>query len=115
MLYGKVWGKTEPLLITPMIEVHRIEINPYAYCSMHKHQYKYNMFYVIEGELFIHVKKNDYDLVDITHLRSGDYTTVKPNEFHQFKTEGSPVKALEIYYLESIGEDIIRESVGGFL
>ena len=33
MLQGKVWGKTEQLLITPMIEVHRVHIDPHSYCS----------------------------------------------------------------------------------
>jgi mannose-6-phosphate isomerase-like protein (cupin superfamily) len=113
MLQGKVWGKTEQLLITPMIEVHRVHIDPHSYCSMHKHEFKWNMFYVISGELEIHVRKNDYKLTDITTLHAGDWCSVRPNEFHMFKTNDSPVEALEVYYLEPIKDDIVRESVGG--
>ena len=113
MMQGKVWGETQTLLVTPMIEVHRIMINPGGYCSMHKHEFKWNMFYVTYGELDIHVRKNDYDLVDVTNLTVGQFTSVAPNEYHMFKAREGPASALEIYYLESISKDIIRETVGG--
>jgi mannose-6-phosphate isomerase-like protein (cupin superfamily) len=113
--FGKVWGNTSPLLVTPMIELHRINIEPNAFCSMHKHQFKYNMFYVISGNLEIHVEKSEYSLTDVTKLGPGEFTTVKPNELHMFKTRDDPVLALEIYYLETIGEDIVRSTVGGIV
>ena len=117
MIQGKVWGETKTLLVTPMIEVHRIMINPGGYCSMHKHEFKWNMFYILYGELDIHVRKNDYDLVDVTNLNVADFTCVAPNEYHMFKSreEYDSVIALEIYYLESISKDIIRETVGGII
>lgn len=115
MIQGKVWGETETLLVTPMIEVHRIHINPGGYCSMHKHEFKWNMFYIIYGELDIHVRKNDYDLEDVTNLTVGQFTSVAPNEYHMFKSREGPATALEIYYLESISKDIIRETVGGLI
>jgi mannose-6-phosphate isomerase-like protein (cupin superfamily) len=113
MKQGKIWGTTEPLLITPMIEFHRINIEPFCHCSMHKHEFKYNMFYVIEGKLDIHVRKNNYDLTDITELYQGEFTSVAPNEYHMFQSSEERVEALEIYYLNPISEDIIRETVGG--
>ena len=127
MIQGKVWGMTEALLVTPMIEVHKIIINAGGYCSMHKHEFKWNMFYVLHGEIDIHVRKNEYDLVDVTNLRVGEHTSVAPNEYHMFKHHVPPdeeemvkkwgrpaaAAALEIYYLESISKDIIRETVGG--
>jgi mannose-6-phosphate isomerase-like protein (cupin superfamily) len=113
MKAGKVWGTTDDLLMTPSIEVHKINIEPNTHCSMHKHQFKYNMFYVISGKLEIHVRKNDYDLVDITELKSGEWTTVSPNEYHMFQSKDVDVEALEIYYLGPIFKDIIRETVGG--
>ena len=48
MKAGKIWGDTESLLVTPMIEVHKINVHPYTHCSMHKHKMKWNMFYVIK-------------------------------------------------------------------
>ena len=85
-LQGKVWGQTEELLNTPLIEVHHITINPHMQCSMHKHEFKWNMFYVIEGTLAIDVRKNDYDLVDTTILKAGQWCSVRPNEFHKFRS-----------------------------
>ena len=96
-----------------MIEVHRIKINPHSFCSMHKHEFKWNMFYVVKGQLNIEVRKNDYDLVDVTELYQGQFTSVRPNEYHKFVSKDVPVEALEIYYLNSISDDIIRETVGG--
>lgn len=113
MKQGKVWGQTEELLRTPLIEVHRIHINPHMQCSMHKHNQKWNMFYVIDGELAIDVEKNDYDLVDTTTLGAGEWTSVRPGEYHRFRSLTVPVVALEIYYLEPLFTDIVRKDVGG--
>ena len=70
MKAGKIWGDTESLLVTPMIEVHRINVLPHMHCSMHKHNMKWNMFYVIKGELEIHQKKTDYELIDVTKINN---------------------------------------------
>ena len=35
--------------------------------------------------MIVRVWKNDYDLVDETILGPGDFTQVKPNEYHQFR------------------------------
>ena len=115
MKAGKIWGDTESLLVTPMIEVHKINVHPYTHCSMHKHKMKWNMFYVIKGELEIHSKKEDYDLTDVTKIKEGEWTTVPPGEFHMFQSGEKETEALEIYYLEPISTDIIRQTVGGFV
>ena len=113
MLSGKVWGKTEILLKTPFIEIHRLTINPNSRCSLHKHQYKWNAFYVSTGRLYIEVVKNDYDLIDTTELGPGELMTAKPNEDHRFVTKELGMTGIEIYYPEPLSEDIIRKDVGG--
>ena len=55
----------------------------------------------------------DIDLVDVTTLHPGEYTSVKPGEYHWFETKLNDAEVLEIYYLEPITEDIVRETVGG--
>ncbi len=116
MIQGKVWGSTEPLIVTPLVEIHRINILPEAFCSIHKHNFKYNAFYCISGAMYIDVRKNDYDLVDTTRLGPGDITTVKPGEYHSFETKIVGAVALEIYYLNPIeASDIVRETCGGVL
>lgn len=112
MIYGKVWGSTEPILVTPFIEVHKIATNPGYRCSEHKHEHKWNGFYCVSGLIDINVRKNDYDLIDTTTLSPGMFTTVKPNEYHWFHSKSACV-VLEIYYPEPLRDDIIRTTVGG--
>lgn len=109
---GKVWGVTELLLRSPMIEVHRITVEPNRRCSKHHHERKHNAFYVESGALFIQVWKS-YGLVDETELRAGQIMTVGPGEKHRFVTKDLPAKALEIYYCEPLGLDIVRDDCGG--
>ena len=113
MRLGKIWGTTEPLLVTPTIELHRIQVEPEFKCSEHIHQYKWNAFYCVSSNIKICVRKNDYGLVDITSLRCGDMTTVAPNEYHWFETDAEEgAEVLEIYYPQHIGHDIVRKTVG---
>lgn len=115
MIQGKIWGWTKPLIVTPLVELHQIYVKPNMQCSLHKHEHKWNAFYVMEGMLKIVVEKNDYDLTDITQLKSNELTSVPPGEFHKFQTADLPCYALELYYLEPIGPDIIRKSVGSVI
>lgn len=113
MKSGKVWGTTELLLKTPLIEIHRLDVLPNAHCSLHSHAYKHNAFYVAQGELIIEVEQRDYDLTDITLLGPGEFTTVPPNLNHLFRTGSAGMQGIEIYYLEPLSMDIIRKTVGG--
>jgi len=114
--YGKVWGTTFPLLVTPTIEIHHAFIKGNFKCSEHKHEFKWNGFFCISGTINIHVRKNDYELVDITTLYAGDFTSVRPNEYHWFETsEEDEAEILEIYYPQHITDDIVRKTVGGYI
>ena len=113
MKAGKTWGQTELLLSNPTLELHRIEFSSGKQCSMHCHEHKYNAFLCLEGELAIHVQKNDYDLTDVTILQQGDLCVVPPGEFHRFIAHTDGV-ALEIYWAAHLDvNDIIRKDVGG--
>ena len=112
LINGKVWGNTSALIQNSFVELHRINAKSGYRCSEHKHAHKWNAFYVISGELEIHVRKNDYDLTDVTVLRAGDFTTVRPGEYHWFSCTVD-CAALELYYPEGLSEDIQRKSVGG--
>lgn len=112
MISGKIWGKTELLLANGVLEFHRIEAIAGGKCSKHKHHYKWNGFYVESGHMVIRVWKNDYALVDETHLYAGDFMQVKPGEFHQFEAI-EDTTAFELYWAEFDHNDIQRENVGG--
>lgn len=109
---GKVWGSTQCLFDTNNVEIHRIETNANSYCSKHKHNCKYNAFYVESGKITVKVWKNDYDLVDKTTVVTGEMTTVKPGDYHMFYADEDSV-VYEIYWAESSANDIVRENCGG--
>ena len=111
MKAGKVWGETELIFKNPFIEFHKIWVNYGGYCSTHKHDYKWNLFYVTYGELKIKVHKNNYVLVDETILKAGDFTMVKPGKYHQFEGLKDGV-AFELYWAEFNHDDIKRRTVG---
>jgi quercetin dioxygenase-like cupin family protein len=108
---GKVWGTTQTLINSPVVEVHRIIINKDGYCSQHTHQSKINAFYVISGELEVQRWK-DYGLCDVTTLKAGELSVVPAGEAHRFKAIYR-TEALEIYWSELNHDDIQRSSVGG--
>lgn len=110
---GKVWGMTLPVIVTPLIEIHRIYVKPHMHCSLHAHERKWNAFIVTAGILHIDVHKTDYPLTDTTTIGPGGVTTVAPGEKHQFRTGAEGAEAYEIYYLEPLGQDIKREIEGG--
>lgn len=94
-----------------MLEFHRIKMVRGGTCSKHKHEYKWNGFYVQEGRLLIKVWQDKYDLVDETTLGPGQYTKVPPGLFHQFHCLDDGI-AYELYWTELRQDDIVRETCG---
>jgi len=110
--HGKIWGSTAMIFNHYDVEIHRIQGIKGGYSSKHKHEHKYNWFFVELGEVCIEVWKNDYDLIDKTILISEQSTIVRPGEYHRFKILEDCIM-LEAYYTEMYSNDIIREDVGG--
>lgn len=112
MITGKIWGTTEVQIATPIFEKHLLRIHPKFQCSLHKHNFKWNSFTVIEGKLYIDVVREN-DVVDTTELGPGSSTTVPPGIYHRFRTGGEGCIATEEYYPETLSEDIQRMGQGG--
>ena len=111
MKAGKVWGETELIHANGVLEFHRIQTVKGGVCSKHMHGFKWNGFFVESGEMLVRVWQKDYDLVDETILKAGDFTKVKPGVLHQFEGLKDGV-AFELYWAEFRHNDIQRESVG---
>ena len=109
---GKVWGETSLIFSKNNVEVHRIVGKLYGFSSKHKHEKKFNMFFVESGTLKISIWK-DYGLLDETILEKGQSTVVPPGLFHQFNVIDGGTIAYEFYWTEIESNDIIRENVGG--
>lgn len=113
---GKVWGNTQNIFGKNNVSIHRIEVQPGGFCSKHKHDHKWNAFYVESGTITVNVWKNDYDLIDKILLKKGEGIHVKPGEFHQFvNSSKTETIVYEIYWTELNENDIVRETVGGLL
>lgn len=109
----KVWGTTTPLIVSPMFEMHRLAIKPWHVCSIHKHQFKHNAFFVNQGTLYIDVWVDHTGKAEHTKLEAGAHFTVRPGVRHRFRTGSVACDALEMYYTEPLSEDIQRENEGG--
>ena len=83
MKAGKIWGDTELLHANGVLEFHRINFVEGGVCSKHKHEFKWNGFFVEKGRMIVRVWQKDYDLVDETILGPGDFTRVKPGPYPQ--------------------------------
>lgn len=110
MKQDKIWGTTECLTATPLVELHRIQVIPGGYCSIHQHQGRANGFYLVSGDL--EVRAGTERLMSARDLRPGDYFAIQPGVTHQFFSSKG-CEALELYYPVLRGEDIQRLTVGG--
>ena len=109
---NKIWGRSEEVFRTPLIEVFKIEVEPCSWCSLHKHVGKHNAFIVISGVLSVLVRRESGERW--INLKPGDFLNVEAGVFHQFETYGSGCGAYEVYSPNPLGsEDIIRVSEGG--
>jgi mannose-6-phosphate isomerase-like protein (cupin superfamily) len=116
MKAGKVWGETEVMLANSLIEVHRLSVVPNAFCSLHRHATRWNVFYVVKGRLLVEVRPRGYDLLDTTDLGPGQMMLVAPGLWHRFRTEAEGADCLEVYYPDVLGhEDIERQGCGGLV
>ena len=51
MKAGKIWGQTELIHANGVLEFHRIEYKKDVACSKHKHEFKWNGFFVESGKM----------------------------------------------------------------
>ena len=109
---GKVWGNTKDIFSKNNVEVHRIFGKKNGYCSKHRHEHKYNLFFVERGSIKVSIWK-EYGLVDETILEDQEKTVVDPGQYHQFEILIDDTVAFEIYWVELDSKDIEREDVGG--
>lgn len=114
MKQAKIWGITQDIWKSTNVEIHRIDITQDGYCSKHFHEYKFNMFFIEQGSLRIDVwdDPSDKDKFISTTIKQGESFIVEPKLFHKFNAL-EPTVAYEIYWTSLIGEDIIRETMGG--
>ena len=110
MKAGKIWGQTELIHANGVLEFHRIEYKKDVGCSKHKHEFKWNGFFVESGKMMVKVWQNDYDLVDETILNGGDF--MKSSRCFSSVYWFGRRSCFELYWAEFDHNDIKRETVG---
>ncbi len=113
MKAGKAWGTTRMLFSNHAMEQHRIEVNKGGCSSVHRHEHKWNGFYVERGELLVKVWQRS-GLLDQTRLGPGDTMQVPPGVDHQF-VGLTDCLAFESYWVGPLTEDIVRLARGAGL
>ncbi len=111
MRQGKNWGYTTEFFRNAMVSAHHLEINEGGFCSEHRHEHKYNLFYVLTGVLELTIWR-DGKLRDVTKLEAGQSTAIPPGFYHKFKAK-TKCEAIEMYQVLLIEPDIKRRTVGG--
>jgi quercetin dioxygenase-like cupin family protein len=109
----KIWGTTEAILRNPFVQVHEIRVQAGGYCSIHKHDARYNMFIVVSGALEVSKHSADGDLLRADTYFGGTRVSVAPGVVHSFRAL-TDVHAFEVYWPEEVRDsDIDRLTEGG--
>lgn len=111
MRQGKNWGYITEFFRNAMVSAHHLEIKKGGHCSEHRHEHKYNVFYVTAGKLEITIWR-DAKTLDVTVLGPGQTSAVPPGFYHKFKAL-EDTNCIEIYQVLLIDPDIERRTQGG--
>jgi mannose-6-phosphate isomerase-like protein (cupin superfamily) len=105
----KTWGEKWNVFLNDLCEVSVLYLKPRRRCSWHKHQTKFNLFFVIEG--VVGIKTRD----GLAIVKKNQIFTTRPGELHEFQTFSLPSVLMEVMYVKYDAEDIQRLVVGGEL
>ena len=109
----KVWGFKYRLLETATTVVDVLTLKKGGFCSWHYHDFKYNMFIVLEGK--VNIVRDTKEGVKTKTLRKGESYAVAPKIQHQFVAK-EKAKIMEVMYTNPVLEDdIIRLRQGGLI
>jgi len=103
----KTWGQKWAIFKNDTCETSVLYLNPGQRCSWHKHQSKYNMFFVVAGDINV---KHEWGT---THVAQGQTFTTAPGEWHEFQTINVPATIIEVMYVQYNDDDIERKTLGG--
>ena len=104
----KNWGWKLPMPATSGVASDFIFIREGEACSVHRHDYKWNRFVVVDGSLVIREYSPDgLAVVKKSKLVIGDMLDIPPDVVHQFYAE-TDVFAIEMYWGELAVDDIVR-------
>ena len=107
---GKIWGTTQCIFRHNNVEMHRIRVDAGGFCSEHRHNHKWNRFFIISGKIKITIFRENGQ--DETVLTDGQCTDAYPDGYHVFEAL-EDTDAIEIYWVTLDPDDIERRTTGG--
>jgi len=105
----KTWGEKWLIFKNDLNEVSILYLEPGQRCSWHNHDKKYNLFFVVDGEINIQTEWGT------ALVKQGQIFTTRPGEWHEFQTTENKATVIEVMYVQYDSEDINREKVGGMM
>jgi mannose-6-phosphate isomerase-like protein (cupin superfamily) len=111
----KVWGRVMHVFHSEHVAVSYLEVDAGYRCSRHIHQYRDNMFIVVEGTVLVEQWRYDQPSPQRTILLSGHSLNVPARIPHRFRVIDSG-KLIEVYQPTQGKvslDDIVRFDVGG--
>jgi quercetin dioxygenase-like cupin family protein len=103
----KTWGEKWNIFQNDLCEVSYLCLNKNQRCSWHTHKTKFNLFFVVSGELCVKLEN------DIAVVEKYQFFTTRPGEWHEFQTHENLTKIIEIMFVKYDAEDIERLKLGG--
>lgn len=104
----KTWGDKWNIFCDSTCEVSFLDLRPMQRCSWHRHRTKFNLFFVIQGTIYILTECGE------AQINAGQTFTTRPGEWHEFRTKDLPSRIIEVMYVAAYdAEDIERKSLGG--
>lgn len=118
---NKIWGERRRILLTDLTEIDLLYLKAGSFCSTHKHAYKINRFYVVEGEVKIEtefgnriLKKNeswdvcpplvhrfvpltDAIMIELAFVKTGK---IDPNDIDRISQGGRVINGQEMTHNE---------------
>lgn len=109
----KIWGERWLIRKDSTHAVSFLDLKEGTKCSWHKHDTKYNLFVVLDGQLTLRIE--ELGEVKEINLFHGEEFTIKPGQWHLFECRVSNTQVIEEMYVEYNEADIYRMSKGGKL
>jgi len=108
--WAKIWGENKEIFCNDTVSINVLDILKSTVCSRHSHKSKYNLFYVLSGNLEVDIFYNEYN-PHVIKLLPGASFLVEPGIIHRFRgVENSRV--IEIMFVKYSAEDIVRLDTG---
>jgi mannose-6-phosphate isomerase-like protein (cupin superfamily) len=109
----KIWGQRWLIRCDSTHAVSYLELEKNVQCSWHRHETKYNLFVVLEGELILEIE--ELDNIKTVTLNKGEEFTIKPGQWHLFRCFCENTKVIEEMFVEYNESDIERQNKGNRL